>query len=284
MAVFSFESPFRRGLASIAVATLVAVAPGCASSKVAGPGPDTTVAGTNGRTLTPDEALVLSNLLKKNFDGKGSDFVAKVAYGPAATFTLTGTLDYENHWGAATMRGEITGKPPEDSKLFWTQNVVAEEIPGLSEGLASYGLPAASLWERELTKNSAQDIVLAYLLGTATQQPENPQLLIQGDTSFLRDDAIDGVDVSVFRFGKSRFWARKSDGQLLRAEPFLSVIGKNIQIDFAAPGQKKIVGPLEAETIDIAEVPEALRERLIGRGDGTAGPALPSSAVTSTIG
>jgi hypothetical protein len=276
--VFATSSVRRSAAALVLVALLTAPLACSDSTAKPSPTPDTTV-GTNGRTMTPDEALVLANLLKKNYDGKGSEFVATIPYGPAATFVLTGSLDYENHWGQATMRGEIPGRPAEETKLFWTLNVVAEEIPGLAAGLEAYGLPAVSLWQRELSKSSAQDIVLAYLLSTAIEQPENPQLLIQGDASYLRDDELAGVAVSVFRFGKTRFWVRKSDGQLLRAEPFLSVIGKNIQIDFSSPGKKELVGPRREETIDIAEVPDALREQLIGRGDGTAGPTAPAAAV-----
>jgi hypothetical protein len=269
----------RRYLTPLAALVLVVGGTSACESKKATE--STTTVASKEKGLTPDQAAVLSNVLKKNHDAVGSKFVAQVPYGPAATFTLTGQVDFTKGIGGATLRSEVVGQPPADSLVFWQPEEVAEELEGLTAGMAANGRDGVKYLVRQLTKNSAQDIVLQFISGLGVAQAENPQLIQQGDTAYLGRDTLNGNEVDTFRFGKTIYFVRVSDGMLDRVEANLAVSQGIVTIDFLSHEAVKIVSPQLSEIIDVSQVPPDLLGRLTGRPSETAGPELPTTAVTA---
>jgi hypothetical protein len=269
----------RRCFTSLAAIVLVV---GGSSACQAKKGSESTTTSRNSeKGLTPDQATVLSNVLKKNYDAVGSKFVAKVPYGPAATFTLAGEVDFTKGFGGATLHSEVVGQPPVDSKVFWQPQEVAEELEGLTAGMAANGRDGVKYLVRQLTKNSAQDIVLQFISGLGVAQAENPQLIQQGDAAFLGRDTVGGVEVETFRFGKTIYFIRVSDGMLARVEANLAVSQGIVTIDFLSHEAVQIVSPPLSEVIDVSQVPADLLGRLTGRPSATAGPELPTTTVAT---
>jgi hypothetical protein len=241
----------------------------------------TTVAGKE-KGLTPDQAAVLSNVLKKNYDSVGSKFVAQVPYGPAATFTLTGQVDFVRGFGGATLKSEVVGQPPVDTQVFWQPAEVAEELEGLTAGMSANGRDGVKYLVRTLTKNSAQDIVLQFISGLGVAQAENPQLIQQGDAAYITRETLRGNEVDVFRFGKTIYYIRAADGMLDRVEANLAVSQGIVTIDFMSHEAVNIVSPPLSEVVDVSQVPPDLLGRLTGRPSTTAGPELPTTTAAAT--
>jgi hypothetical protein len=271
----------RRYLTPLAALVLVVGGTSACQSKKSTESPTTT--GTANKDLekglTPDQAAVLSNVLKKNYDAVGSKFIARVPYGPAATFTLAGEVDFAKGFGGATLHSEVVGQPPVDSKVFWQPQEIAEELEGLTDGMAANGRPGVKYLVRQLTKNSAQDIVLQFISGLGVAQAENPQLIQQGDAAYLGRDTVNGVEVDTFRFGKTIYFVRMSDGMLARVEANLAVSQGIVTIDFLSHEAVKIVSPPLSEVVDVSQVPADLLTRLTSRPSATAGPDLPTTTV-----
>jgi hypothetical protein len=265
----------------LVVAGLAVTGPviGACSSSSSGTASTTTTVGT---PLTASQASTLASVLTKNFEAGGAEFAVRVPYGPTSTFFLDGRIDYSRHLAEATLRSEVNGgAETSTSSLFWSNDMVLEEVDGLTAEMSSLGRQGVKFLARPITKSSAQDIVLAFLLATASEQRENPQLLQQGTARFLRNDTINGEGVDVFRFGeRTIYWVRQSDGVLLRVEATLAVAEGVTTIDLSNHGAVTIPGPLNDEVIDAAEVPADVLKRLMG-GQPTS-PTGPASAPVSS--
>jgi hypothetical protein len=279
--------PMRRLLAPLALsACLLSGVAACDSASKPTTPTSTTIKEVG---LNPDRAAVLAGLLKRNFDASGATFVATVPYGPAATFVLTGSIDYTKGTASAILRSEVVGEPPVETKIFWTPEVVAEELEGLTEAMETRGRPGIKYLARAITQNSAQDIVLQFINKTGSNQAENPQLLLQGDTAYQGLDNVAGVDVEVYRFKTTRYFVRATDGVLMRIEAQIKVAEGTTVVEFSSHGPVTVTSPLRSEVIDASEVPEdvlnALTTRPSAGATATAGPQLPTTttvAVTST--
>jgi hypothetical protein len=226
--------------------------------------------------LNPDRAAVLAGLLKKNFDAGGATVYAVVPYGSAATFKISGNIDYVKGTAAATLRSEVVGQPAVETKLFWTADLVAEELEGLTAAMEARGRPGVKYLARPLTKNSAQDIVLQFIIKTASAQAENPQLLQQGDTGYLGPSKLGETAVDIYRFQKSQYFVNSADGELMRIAAQLNIAQGTTIVDFVSHGSVTVSSPLRSEVIDSTEVPEDVLTALTTEGSATAGPQLPT--------
>lgn len=264
--------------ACLVVAGFVLGACGSDSSRAT---PTTTTVGT---PLTASQASALASVLAKNFEAGGAEFSVTVPYGPASTFFLNGRIDYSRHLAEATLRSEVGGgAETATSTLFWSNDMVLEEVDGLPAEAAALGRADVKYLARPMTKSSAQDVVLAFVLATASEQRENPQLLQQGTARFLRADVVNGDAADVFRFGeRTVYWVRQNDGMLVRIEANLAVAEGVTIIDLAKHGSVSIAGPLDAQVIDSQDLPpDVLKRLLTGQPTESAEPPAPSSSTIS---
>jgi hypothetical protein len=217
-----------------------------------------------GRPLTLAQAEVLSSVLTKNFDEGGAIFAVTVPYSAQTTYSMNGSIDYTKGVAQATLHIASDGKEPADSELLWTKQEVLEQIPGLTEAMAAKGQSGVKFVSRPLTTSSPQDVVLNLLLGTASQQRENPALIqqgtTQGETAFLRTDTLRNTPVDVYRFGKkTTYWVGHDDGVLMRFEATLAIAPGVTVIDFLEHKPVSIPGPTVSEVVLASEIPDIMK-------------------------
>jgi hypothetical protein len=234
----------------------------CGSSTPKDPSSGPSIA--EGKPLTLAQAEVLASVLTKNFDEGGAVFTVTVPYSPQTTYTLNGSIDYTKGTAQSTLRITSEGNEPADSELLWTKQEVLEQIPGLTEAVAALGRPGVTFVSRPLTTSSPQDVVLNLLLGTASQQRENPALIQQGtdkgDSAFLRTDTLRNTPVDVYRFGKkTTYWVGHDDGVLMRFEATLAIAPGVTVIDFLEHKPISIPGPKASEVVFASEIPDVMK-------------------------
>ena len=249
----------------------------CGSSK-----PNDASSGPVGKPLTLAQAEVLASVLTKNFDEGGAVFTVTVPASAQTAYSLNGSIDYTKGTAQSTLRVTSEGKDPADSELVWTKQEVLEQIPGLTEAVAAKGRPGVNFVSRPLTTSSPQDVVLNLLLGTASQQRENPALIqqgtAQGDTAFLRTDTLRNTPVDVYRFGKkTTYWVGHDDGILMRFEATLAIAPGVTVIDFLEHKPVSIPGPKTSEVVFASEIPDVMKS-LTGN---TAPPSAKAPAVVT---
>jgi hypothetical protein len=282
---------FRAVIGCLAVLLTVS---GCGSSKPKDASSTPSVPA--GKPLTLAQAEVLAGVLTKNYDAGGAVFSVTVPYSPQTTYSLSGSIDYTKDTGGpqgtkgtkgvgqATLRiTSNSGKDTADSALLWTKNEVIEELPGLTEAVAAKGRPGVKFISRPLTTSSPQDVVLNLLLGTASEQRENPALIQQGteqgDSAFLRTDTLRNTPVDVYRFGKrTTYWVGHDDGILMRLEATLAIAPGVTVIDFLEHKAVSIPGPTTAEVILASDIPDIMKTLT----DNTIAPAAPPPVVVTT--
>jgi hypothetical protein len=226
-----------------------------------------------GKPLTLAQAEVLASVLTKNFDEGGALFTVAGRSNAQTGFTLNGSIDYTTGTNdtkgtkgvaQATLRITSEGKEPADSELLWTKQEVLEQIPGLTEAVAAKGVPDVKFVSRPLTTSSPLDVVLNLLLGTASQQRENPALIQQGTdqgtSAFLRTDILRNTPVDVYRFGKkTTYWVGHDDGVLMRFEAILAIAPGVTVIDFLEHKPVSIPGPKANEVVFASEIPDVMK-------------------------
>jgi hypothetical protein len=244
-----------------------AVSCGSSTPKVASCGPLL----PQGKPLTLAQAEVLAGVLTKNYDASGAVFSVTVPASPQTTYSLNGSIDYttgsKSPKGVAQATLRITsngGKDSADSGLLWTKDEVIEELAGLTEAVAAKGRPGVKFVSRPLTTSSPQDVVLNLLLGTASEQRENPALIqqgtAQGDAAFLRTDTLRNTSVDVYRFGKKTiYWVGHEDGVLMRFEANLAIACGATVIDFLEHKPISIPGPKVSEVVLASEIPDVMK-------------------------
>ena len=153
-------------------------ASGAVTTAVAGPKAD-----DKGR-LTTAQALVLSRMLVKNEEAKGAIVTMVVPFGPAATFTLTGPVDWAGDRAAlvmSTKRSDGVGVP--DSPVYWDRGGILTELDGLPAAMAAKGRPGVQFVARTIDpKGVSLDQLITFVGSLAVDRAENPILIRQADT------------------------------------------------------------------------------------------------------
>lgn len=91
------------------------------------------------------------------------------------------------------------------------------------------------------------DGLVGVVLGLATTQRDNPELIAQGSTTWLRTDEVNGVVVDVFEYSpQARFWLEQGTSNLVRFEGNNELLNRPIVVDF-----------LDHDPVDVPKVDEA---------------------------
>src|SRR4051794_41948725 len=128
--------PSRRRPFLLAVGLVLALLVGCSdSSDAADRNP--------GDKVTRSEANVLAELLHKNFEAGGADFVEAAPHGDGAVLTLTGGLHFSRSLGRAQPVTKYHhGRPDEPRPILFTPDSRwLGPGPGLSQAPAPAGPP-----------------------------------------------------------------------------------------------------------------------------------------------
>ena len=220
-----------------------------------------------GAPLTAAQSLLLSQALLKDGQSGGSDVTVVVPFGAAATFTMTGTVDWVGHGGnvmMTTKRSDGVAQPPQ--QLLWSAGTLYLPLPGLSEEMKAKGRDGVTWVSRPINPRSAVvDQVLTLLNSLASDRAENPILLRQGDTGFLGQEAIRGRLHQRFRFGRSTYFIDPG-GRIGRfVATFRSVSGP-IVVDVAAFGARPVAVPPAASVVAAADIADIYARLSKGAG------------------
>jgi len=216
------------------------------------------------KPLTEDQASVLSQVLFKNYDSKGSTFTLAAPVRPGLTLRLAGEVDWVAHVGHAQVTWEGNPAPGRVEEVFWRDTDVVERLPGLADELTKAGKPAGTWMARPPdTKNNGLDRALELVVKLASQQRDNPVLLRQqAGTGWLRKDRTQGRAVDVYAYtDKIRHWVATDDGRLLRLEAEIGGFTQATIVDITSVGEQKILGPKRVDVVPIASAND-IYERL----------------------
>ncbi len=265
----------RSGTGLLAVAVVLA---GCGGSDPSGPpaesstpaaigptvppvGPATVDPRVDDRTrLTTAQALTLSQMLLKNEQARGAVAEVFVPFGPAATFTLRGAVDWAGDRGSfvlSTKRSDGVAVP--DSRVIWDRGSLLTEVVGLEKAMEAKGRRGVTFVQRALNPQAVPlDQLVAFVGSLAVDRAENPILLRQGDTAFLGSNTFDGVALDGYRFGKTRYWIDPSSGLVRRIEARFARYDEPVVVTLSDHGPQAIVVPPASAVVDGATIPDAL--------------------------
>jgi hypothetical protein len=214
--------------------------------------------------LGDDDAAVLSQVLSRNYDGKGATFAASLLVRPGTTLTLQGEVDWVGHRGRADVRWDGNDAPGRPLEVAWANDAVVERLAGLPAALAQAGRPAAVWVGRPAdTANGILDRAVQFVAKLSATQRDNPVLLQQdGKGAWLRAEKLDGATVDVYRYGDgTTFWVRADDRALVRVEGALAGFAGPLVVRLLAAGEQRVLGPKAADVAVVDDVQD-LYDRL----------------------
>jgi len=188
----------------------------------------TTVPATS--KLTQEQAAELSQVLFKNFDAGGATVDVVVPYNSTATFRIHAEVDFKDSKGRGTLDTTFTdGRPPEHQEIAWTDKQAAITD---SDGK----------WQQRLLEPTRYpvDQVLALVNGLASETRDNPALLRQGPSQFLRTETVGTTPVDVYRYGERTTWFVDDAGALVRLTAEIPSFGGPVSIDLRNPGTRSV--------------------------------------------
>lgn len=209
----------------MAALLLAAVLTGCT-------GTDQPASEPTARPVTSEEAQLLAITRFTNFDAGSRPFSTALDVSGVET-SMTGWVDYVSELGYASVTGSFGAEA-----LVWTDGSLGA-IPREpdADGYPVLPIPPTSDpgWQIQQLDPSASplDALLAAISALGSDRPDNPLLVQQSGALWLREDEVDGTDVTVFAAPPSdapvegeaptedtsslRLWVA-DDGLLLRAE------------------------------------------------------------------
>jgi hypothetical protein len=211
-----------------------------------------------GDPVTQEEARVLADLLHRNFQKGGADFVVTAPYGETAVLTLTGELDFREsvgHAEAVTTFGD--GRDDDVRTLYFTsEDVWVGEIPGLAEALA--GNPA--YLRRPLSDDDGPplaDVLIEVLLRLAAESADDPDAFLADGYTWQGQRSIDSRLASLFGLREGRTVAvGAADDLLLQYETPLADGDVEVTVTLSDHGRRRVQVPAEEETALVADHPQ----------------------------
>jgi len=250
---------------SLVLAALLVAAAACSSSESPKP---------TSRPLTFDEATQLASVQYDNYQDEGATFAVATAFVTTDdTLSLEGVIDWKNHIGhaVATAKGMESGIV----EVYWTDTMVLERRPAADQLLAGLGYQDAMYFARPPDpSNRLLDRALAIVLGLASTQPDNPQLILQkAGSQFMRTDSLRGVAANVLRYGERNvYWVDATTGRMIRFEGNAESGGAPTLVDVISRGVQTITLPAEGEVVSVDEV-RSLYDALVQGSEGGSGVA-----------
>jgi hypothetical protein len=254
--------PSRPRLLLLALGLVLALLAGCSGSGAAERAP--------GDPVTEDEARVLAELLHRNFEEGGADFVVSAPYAEGARLTLTGEIDFLRSVGRAqAVTRYDDGRPDEARTLFFTtEQIWFGEVPGLAEALAGAQLPPADYVRRPLRTTAAADgttslvdVLARVVLNLSSRTGDDPRAFTDGSYTWRGQRSIDGRLTSLYRLKGGQTVAVSASSELLvQYVTALQGQGFEVTITLADHGPREIDLPADEQTVDAGDIPEIAAE------------------------
>jgi hypothetical protein len=216
----------------------------------------------NGDPVTAEESDVLAQLLVRNQEVGGADFVVTAPYGEDTVLTLTGSVDFAGQAGGAlavTTYGD--GRAEDTRSLFFTATELwFGDVPGLPDALTAAGLPEASYVRRPLTLGEPApltDVLVRMVLNLSAEQADDPGVFRADAYSWQGDRSVDGELTAVY--ASESGWSVAVDSStdlLVQFEAPLPDQGYDVTVTLADHGPREISLPGDEEAVDGAAHPE----------------------------
>lgn len=218
-----------------------------------------------GSGVTEAEAQVLADLLRRNHDAGGADFVVTAPYREGVVLTLTGEVDFREGIGRASAVTSFSSDREDDVRtVFFTAGAVwTGDVPGLPEALAGAGERGAAFLHRDLTTARDDggplltDVLVTLLLGLRAEAADEPASFRGADYSWQGQRSIDSRLTTVFEL---------RDGRTVAV-----AVGEDLLVQFTTPvldgafdatitlsdhGVRSVELPADEATAEAADHPE----------------------------
>ncbi|HEX2073896.1 MAG TPA: hypothetical protein VHF92_08935 [Geodermatophilus sp.] len=218
-----------------------------------------------GARLTEAEADVLADLLVRNREEGGADFVVTAPYAEGTVLTLTGEVDFAGSVGRAqAVTRYDDGRAEQVRTLFFTpEHLWFGDVPGLAETLAAAGLPGAAYVRRPAAPSEGEqypltDLLARLVLNLAADEPDDPGAFLGEDYSWRGQRSIDGELASVYASEAGWSVAVDASSDLL-VQYVTELPGQDFDatVSLSDHGPREIAPPGDDQTVDAAEHPQA---------------------------
>ncbi|MGY1718183.1 MULTISPECIES: hypothetical protein [unclassified Blastococcus] len=215
-----------------------------------------------GEPVTEEDAAVLAELLHRNHEEGGADFVVTVPFSDDAVLTLTGQIDFQRAVGQVQAVTEVDSEDRDTRTLFFDRDHLwSGDVPGLTEALAADGAPAATYLRRPLSTEQAEppllDVVIRVLQNLSAERPDEPEDFLTGPYQWHGEQAIDGRPTTVYRLRDERTVAvDDSDRTLVQYRTPLADGSMEVTVTLAEHGTRRLALPTAGETAAAADHPE----------------------------
>ncbi|GAB3352963.1 hypothetical protein [Modestobacter lapidis] len=218
-----------------------------------------------GDPVSEAEAEVLSEVLHRNFEVGGADFVVTAPYAEGAVLTLTGEVDFRRGTGRAQAVTEYAdGRPAETRTLFFTgSDIWFGDVPGLAEELAAAGLPEAAYVRRPIAATGASgtasliDVLVQMVPRLSARSADDPRSFPANGYTWQGTRSVNGELGSVFRSGDgATITVGAEDRLLLQYVTRLADQEFDVTITLTDHGEREIGPPADEETLDATAHPE----------------------------
>ena len=215
-----------------------------------------------GDSVTQEEAQALSELLQRNQQRGGADFVVTAPYSEGELLTLTGSVDFRDRIGRAqAVTSFDDGRPDDVRTVFFTpEEVWVGDVPGLVDALAGSGAPDVTYLSRPLSTGVDDavpllaDVLAAMVLNLSARQADDPRAFLDGSYTWEGQRSIDSRLATLFGAPGDRTIAvDASDDLLTQFVTTLSDAGVDVTITLSDHGMRRIDLPAAEETAPAAE-------------------------------
>ena len=238
---------------AVAVALGPALAGGCSAEEPPRP---------SGSPVTTDEARLLAELLHRNVQHGGADFVVTAPYGRATVLTLLGEVDFQDGVGraqAVTTFGD--GRADDVRTVFFTEDDLwVGDLPALPAALEADGI---GYLRRPLSVADAGDgaalldVVATVLLDLGSRTADDPRAFLDGQYTWRGQRSIDGRLTSLYRLHDGRTVAvGAADDLLVQYATRLGNGDVEVTVTLSDHGPRTVAVPTEEETALAADHPE----------------------------
>lgn len=183
------------------------------------------------RPVTPDEADRLAEMLFDTYDAGGFTYLLTAQVSQGETVQLEGAVDFTTGVGWANVTASAADAPV--AAIVFDGTTMLENIPSLTDALTELGEPAADWVARDFDSSASDlDALAGIVMGLGTAQRDNPELIQQGSTRWLRSDTLRDTKVDVFEYSpQARFWLEKDGTRLLRFEGNNAAMTRPVIVD-----------------------------------------------------
>lgn len=212
------------------------------------------------RPVTDVEAARMAETLFNDHDVGGADFEVNAMMPDGTRITMEGEVDWVHHAGHADVQIDATADAAV-TEVIWTDSVVFERIPALSELAAALGKPVADFYARPPSiADRHLDAMIQLLTSLGTEQRDNAVLIAQTPgTAWLRSDVVPGTEIAVdvLRYGEQTiYWIGEGGVTLYRFEGNNSSVTRPVVIDLRRHGPREIEIPPADDVIESSLIPD----------------------------